>query len=440
MPPKKKLRAEESKLPALTWQWYDGTLWSDFADVDAAILEKEHQAGNAQFTTGAMSFSIGSTTAYDLLQGTQTNTSTNVVRKIRRLTIGVWEYVDDHGMYVALYDEDNILLEALWRTLSPSGGQFQTKALSWNKGFDSQYTFVLGASTTADGTIAGTQKNEDSANTRMIRRVPPPSKVAWDTKGYGISGMKAPELPDAPAAPPAVAPPAAVAAEAAVVPDAAAVAVPAPTPAALTAAVSLAVFAPPPTWAPQTSPYQEFPVFEGTTEYQNATAEFVKTLKNKVKIHSVTRIQNQLLWRFYALTRHRIALRNAGNPDERFLFHGARVRENMNAIMQFGFDMRVARDGSAGVGIYFAVNSSYSNSGYVLQNPDKSKEMFVCRVTIGSCVQGKHGLKRPPNKTGKNKDEYHDSVHNGMNIMYIVFENSQAYPEYLIKYTNLTGW
>jgi hypothetical protein len=436
MAPKKKLRVEEEKkLPALLWQWFDGSGWVDFLDADAAILEKEQQSGVGKFMTTAMSFSISSSTAYDLVNGTQTNTTTQVVRKIRRLTVGVWEYVDDHGMFVALYDDDNILVERLWRELPQEGGQFHTKALSWNKGYDSQYTFVLGGNVA--GNVSGTQKNEDSGNVRVIRRIPPPAKVAWDTKGYGISGMAAAD----PATAAATAAVVAVPVESATTAATSTAAAPAPLPAALvTAAVSLEVFAPPATWLPQTLPYQEFGVTEGTLEYINATTEFVKTLKNKVKIHSVTRIQNLLLWRFYALTRHRIALRNGGDPGERNLFHGARVRENMNAIMQFGFDMRVARDGSAGVGIYFAVNSSYSNSGYVLQNPDKSKEMFVCRVTIGSCVQGKHGLKRPPNKTGAAKDEYHDSVHNGLNIMFIVFDNSQAYPEYLIKYTNLTGY
>ena len=39
----------------------------------------------------------------------------------------------------------------------------------------------------------------------------------------------------------------------------------------------------------------------------------------------------------------------------------------MDAIINFGFDMRVAASGLYGVGIYFAVNAQYSDSGYVLQ-------------------------------------------------------------------------
>lgn len=62
------------------------------------------------------------------------------------------------------------------------------------------------------------------------------------------------------------------------------------------------------------------------------------------------------------------------------------------------FDMRVAATGLYGIGIYFAVNAKYSDSGYVLQNPDKSKEMFICRVTCGEHVPGNSALRRPPPK------------------------------------------
>ena len=144
-----------------------------------------------------------------------------------------------------------------------------------------------------------------------------------------------------------------------------------------------------------------------------------------------------MLWKFYALTRYRVAMRNSGNPNEKYLYHGARVRENMDAIINFGFDMRVARNGLAGVGIYFAVHSSYSNCGYVLYDPaTKTKEMFVCRVAVGSCTKGKSGMVRPPPKSKKKADQgdLYDSVHNNEDVMYIVFDNTQAYPEYLIKY------
>ena len=68
------------------------------------------------------------------------------------------------------------------------------------------------------------------------------------------------------------------------------------------------------------------------------------------------------------------------------------------ALQIHRFDMRVAATGLYGVGIYFAVNASYSDSGYVFQNTDKSKEMFICRVTCGKHVPGNSALRRPPPK------------------------------------------
>merc|ERR1711862_249003 len=125
--------------------------------------------------------------------------------------------------------------------------------------------------------------------------------------------------------------------------------------------------------------------------------------------------------------------KGAKDANQMMLFHGARERKNMDAITNFGFDLRVANDGMYGVGIYFAVNAQYSDSGYVLQNKDKSKEMFICRVLTGRHVAGKHGIRRPPPVDTKNPNgELYDSVTGGKPvIMHVVFDNSMALPEYV---------
>lgn len=66
----------------------------------------------------------------------------------------------------------------------------------------------------------------------------------------------------------------------------------------------------------------------------------------QVVIHSLTRIQNYAIWPFYALTRKAMADRYGGDPNEKLLFHGARVRANMDAITNFGSERRQGcRDG-----------------------------------------------------------------------------------------------
>jgi len=147
------------------------------------------------------------------------------------------------------------------------------------------------------------------------------------------------------------------------------------------------------------------------------------------KIIQVNRIENRNLWIMY----HSKKLTMLPNPNEKLLFHGCKTRPAMDAIIQTdGFDFRLAsKGGSVGAGAYFAVKPSYSDSGYVLQNTDGSKEMIISSVLIGDSVQGQSGLARPPNNPATNR--LFDSVFNGAE-MFVVFDISQAYPSYIIKY------
>jgi hypothetical protein len=416
MPASKKVRTESAQapLPPVVWQRLgdDGKLWTEVPAADASVLETAFKTGLPMVAIATMSWAPGTSFNYDFGKFTETGPD-GAVRPVRRLTPGVWEWKDDTGVFVAFYDEDNVMIEQAWRAMSPAEpeAKFSTTKLSFNAGFNSQYTFSLQTAPKA-GELKGTQLNEDSGTARELRRSTADVAMAvWDTKDFGIAAKK--PLAD-------------------VVPTA-----DDGTPAAdsLARGMSFAsgIMAPPDTWEPQTQPLQYFDVKEGSAEFKAVTAPFQKKLNCKSTIISVRRIQNEPLWRFYALTRYRVAQRNKGDAHEQEqLYHGCRVRQNLDSIIEYGFDMRVARDGLAGLGIYFALSSSYSNCGYVLQNPDKSKEMLVCRVAVGSHTQGKHGMKRPPPKKGSTGELY-DSV-SRLPQMYVVFDNSQAYPEYLIKY------
>jgi hypothetical protein len=410
MPAAKKTRTEGVPvIPPVCWQRLgdDGSHWDDFAAPDAALLENAHKNAFDKIATSEMPFAKGTTITYDLKKLVETDAA-GASRPFRRLVPGVWEWKDDAGVFVPFYDEDNNMIESAWRTMPfADEGKFSTTKLSFNAGFDSKYTFALRLKP-VNGELTGVQVNEDSGRQRELRRSTADVAMAvWDKKDFGIAAMKPPTMP-------------------VTVDD------------GLQRAASFAsgIMQPPGTWQPQTTPLQFFDVPAGTPEFDAVTAPFKATMKPVTpKIISVTRIQNEPLWKFYALTRYGVAQRNKGNANEQAqLYHGCRVRQNLDSIIEFGFDMRVARDGLAGLGIYFALNSSYSNGGYVLQNADKSKEMLICRVAVGSHTQGKHGMKRPPPKK-KNSTELYDSV-SRLPQMYVVFDNSQAYPEYLVKYSH----
>ena len=98
-----------------------------------------------------------------------------------------------------------------------------------------------------------------------------------------------------------------------------------------------------------------------------------------------------------------------------------------------GLDMRFSRPGMYGKGIYFAEESSYSDSYAFSSN--NQKQMFLALVLVGDSVAlpPYNDYNVPPCKFGSQTDRY-DSIRNQQDKHFIVFENSRCYPGYLITY------
>ena len=78
----------------------------------------------------------------------------------------------------------------------------------------------------------------------------------------------------------------------------------------------------------------------------------------------------------------------------------------------------------------------FHDNGNQPMGPGQSRAMFVARVIVGQYVQGAGGLKKPPAMPGKPGRCYDSCVDNPNNPgMFIVFERTQTYPEYIIEYT-----
>jgi len=127
--------------------------------------------------------------------------------------------------------------------------------------------------------------------------------------------------------------------------------------------------------------------------------------------------------------------------NEKYAFHGSR-NDAYAIILKEGFDHRVANMGGAiGAGVYFA-HSSATSAGYVGNN-GMYKKMLFCFVAIGEIGPGAHGLRRPPAKQRHNgrgatttvvgAEDLYDSVGNDGGV-YVVFDNYQAYPAYVVHY------
>ena len=92
-----------------------------------------------------------------------------------------------------------------------------------------------------------------------------------------------------------------------------------------------------------------------------------------------------------------------------------------------------------GVGVYFARDASYSASN-TYSAPDRKghKHMYLARVLTGEYTRGGSGLRVPPAKDPSNPAVLYDSVVDNVQNpkMFVIFYDSQAYPEYHIEFLN----
>lgn len=164
-----------------------------------------------------------------------------------------------------------------------------------------------------------------------------------------------------------------------------------------------------------------------------------------VTIQSIQRIQNKWLWKRYMFAKTWMMEKNGGVINEKLLFHGTSETPPEKVFRsEFGFDFRYCLKGKWGIGTYFAVNASYSNSySYKPQNKGY-RQMLMANVLTGeSCrCAPDDTLRRPPTRkigtdTGDGEDETcYDTVCGfiGGNDVFVVYDHEKANPKYLITY------
>ncbi|CAB1341297.1 unnamed protein product [Coregonus sp. 'balchen'] len=137
----------------------------------------------------------------------------------------------------------------------------------------------------------------------------------------------------------------------------------------------------------------------GSPEHNEVLKLFRATCANNVL--KIERIQNPSLWRNLQIKKDEMELRNGHKNNEKRLFHG----------------------------IYSASNT------YSRPDPQGQKFMYLCRVLTGDFTTGRQGMIVPPAKNTTTAQLY-DSVTDNPSrpSMFIVFNDIQAYPEYLITF------
>jgi len=199
------------------------------------------------------------------------------------------------------------------------------------------------------------------------------------------------------------------------------------------------IFRKPRHWQPQSKDFQLFTLSTSSNEYNFVYKEFIRGLPN-CYVSTIQRVQSRSIFEKYQLAKARIS-RNSkfhGYKIEQFLFHGT-AAQNAILIAQQSFDWRLSgiHGASLGNGNYFATSSSYSHS-YSTVGSEGKRKMFFAKVLVGRYCVGSGGLKRPPAIDNRNPAILYDSVVNTLYspTMFVTFENDQAYPAYMITYSD----
>uniref|UniRef100_A0A8C2BVU2 Poly [ADP-ribose] polymerase n=1 Tax=Cyprinus carpio TaxID=7962 RepID=A0A8C2BVU2_CYPCA len=173
----------------------------------------------------------------------------------------------------------------------------------------------------------------------------------------------------------------------------------------------------------------------GSKEYADVEKEFRRT-NLTFNIIEIERVQNSALWRNYMIKKEELEVKNKHKNNEKLLFHGTGP-DKTDQINHHGFNRSFAGMHGAmyGNGSYFAVDPCYSAQRYSKPDINRHKRMYLARVLVGDFTQGKQGLPVPPAKSSSSADLYNSVTDNMTNpTMFVIFNDVQAYPEYLITF------
>ncbi|XP_042330729.1 protein mono-ADP-ribosyltransferase PARP14-like isoform X2 [Sceloporus undulatus] len=173
-------------------------------------------------------------------------------------------------------------------------------------------------------------------------------------------------------------------------------------------------------------------------EYLTVKQMFCQTC-NSWTVEKIERIQNPYYWQAYQIKKQEMDAKNGHTNNERLLFHGT-ASTSLTLINNSGFNRSYAGMHAAvyGNGTYFAVDASYSaHDCYSKPDANGKKYMYLARVLVGEYCVGTQGLVVPKAKSATDPTNLYDSVTDNKKppSMFVIFNDIQAYPEYLITFT-----
>ena len=170
---------------------------------------------------------------------------------------------------------------------------------------------------------------------------------------------------------------------------------------------------------------QEF--IEVAEKFRNTSAGF--------KIIHLIKIQNHDLMDIYidSLTKAQ-EKRPIESEHRKLLYHGTRTVDptELYSVNKVGFDLKHARPGTYGKGIYFAERAEYSCCSFNHTLPNGNQQILLADVFVGK----PHDR---PNHDGSELSPDYDSVYAKNADFYVLYRNHHCYPLYLIEYAYDTG-
>ncbi|KAL3843270.1 hypothetical protein ACJMK2_021212, partial [Sinanodonta woodiana] len=176
-------------------------------------------------------------------------------------------------------------------------------------------------------------------------------------------------------------------------------------------------------------------------EYLDVEINFKRTIGSfKLKmIHSIKSIQNETIYQQYALKRKFMQKQYPNLQSvEKTLWHGTAL-DNVDKINLNGFNRSYAGETFDkvwyGMGVYFSTQSTYGcDDNYTKRDAKMHKYMYQCKVLTGNSTVVQKGYKErfpPIDPTTGNK---YDSTSSPAMDEYVIYSDTQSYPEYLIEF------
>nr|XP_032649059.1 protein mono-ADP-ribosyltransferase TIPARP-like [Chelonoidis abingdonii] len=201
----------------------------------------------------------------------------------------------------------------------------------------------------------------------------------------------------------------------------------------------------PAAWVPQPPRGQAFlhaEVAPSEAVYREICELFHASLpEDKVLVLRIYRIRNDALWKKYSSQKERMSQGLSAQEKrllERHLFHGTSA-DNVEPICRLNFNPHLSgKHGTHyGHGSYFSFYANCSHN-FALANHAGRRHMFLAKVLVGKWVLGRPGYTQPPEREpGRRRyDSCSDDAREP--AVYVIFDNSQCYPYFVICYKLLS--